>query len=357
MRRGEAQVSSMIAVFLSILLIAVLLTGCEPSTSGGPAVDTDTYVSDAGAQYEPIEVFAQNGMTLMSRPLNWRSAGAEKGTLWRELDVNDATGANFNGVIEYHGEHVYFAMDDNTTIRRIAQTGPAETFFTSQERLASWYVSLGAKYIAACHYPSTHIDIWSTNTGTLVQTINAETYKMAATKDVILAQLGAWSFSGADGADVSTFTAAVIPASFDTSNSPDTSYIVSFVQVQIDKDGHATVSTVPVATGIHIQSWRHFALDPQNEVAAWDTCPSTLETDLRSDNPSSSTDFLTSGTPVNLYVYSLRTNTVHSIAEGPSIVFDPHWIGPGTLEFYDGKERVVRKDIISVFDKDVPSDT
>jgi len=346
----------MIAVFLSTLLIALSLAGCKPSISDGPVVDTSTYVSDAGAQYEPIEVFPQNGMTLMSRPLNWRSTGAEKGTLWRELGVSDATGFNSNGVTQYHGGQFYFAMDDNMTIRRVAQTGVAKTFFTSQERLANWYVSLGAKYIATCHYPSTHIDIRRTDTGTLVQTIKAETYTTAPTKDVILAQFGAWSFSGADGVDVSTFTAAVIPAEFETSSSPspDASSIVSFVQVHIDKHGHSTVSTVPVATGIHIQSWRHFAFDPKNEVAAWDTCPSSLETDLRSDNPSS-IDFLKRGTPVNLYVYSLRTNTAYSIAEGPSVVFDPHWIAPDTLEFYDGKSYIVRENITSVFDKDVPS--
>lgn len=139
MRKWKSQVRSLMAVFLSVLLTTTVLTGCTVST-GEPNAE----VSDAGAQYEPIEVFAQNGMTLMSRPLNWRSTGAEKGTLWRELDVNDATGANFDGVMEYHSGYVYFAMDDNMTIRRIAQTGPATTFFTSHERLATWHVSLGA---------------------------------------------------------------------------------------------------------------------------------------------------------------------------------------------------------------------
>jgi hypothetical protein len=352
MRKWKSQVRSLFGVSLSVLLVAVSLAGCRPSIS-----ETGTYVSDAGAQYEPIEVFPQNGMTLMSRPLNWRSAGAEKGTQWRELDANDATGANFNGVIEYHGGYVYFAMDDNMTIRRIPQTGEAMTFFTSQERLANWHVSLGAKYIAACHYPSTHIDIWSTSTGKLVQTINAKTYKTAATGDVVLAKFGAWSFSGADHADISTFTTAIIPAEFETSNSPSphASDIVSFVQVHIDKHGHPTVSTVSVAAGIHIQSWRHFAFDPKNDVAAWDTCPGSLEIWQSSDNPSSAVDFLGSKVPVDLSVYSLRTGTAHVIAEGPSIVFDPHWVAPGALEFYDGKERVVCKDVTSVFDNDVPS--
>lgn len=354
MRKWKSQVRSLMAVLLSVLLTTTVLTGCTVST-GEPNAE----VSDAGAQYEPIEVFAQNGMTLMSRPLNWRSTGAGKGTLWRELDVNDATGANFDGVMEYHGGYAYFAMDDNMTIRRIAQTGPATTFFTSHERLATWHVSLGGKYIATCHYPNTHIDIWRTSTGALVQTIEANAYGTPAVGEVIFAQFGAWSFSMVGGDDISTFTAAVIPAEFETdiSPSPRASDVVSFVQVHVHTRGRPTLSTVSVAADIRIQSWGHFAFDPACEVAAWDTCPGSLETWLKSDDPSSAVDFLGSKVPVELSVYSLRTGTAHVIAEGPSVVFDPHWTAPGTLEFYDGKNRVTRKDITSVFDKDVPSDT
>jgi len=337
----------MIAMFMSVLLIVTLMAGCRPSTPENPPVDTDSSVIDVGSPFEKIELFTTDGVTLRSRPLDWRSTGAENGALWRTLDAADAIDFNLYNALEYHGGYAYFASMDRKTIRRILQAGPPETVFTSDEPMGDWRVSLGAKYVAIYHQDGRRIDICRVDPRTLVQTIEAQMGNTTGASSAVFDQFGAWNFWAADDANVSTFTAAVIPDDIGGD-------VLSLVQVHIDKNGAPTVSTLAITTGVHIPAGR-FVFDPQNEVIAWDTMPMFFNVDTMRQ-------FAKAGTHTNVYVYTVQTSTAHCIDERPVCDFLPRWVDNGDLEINitptTGGEKpgpfkgsyVVRKDILSAID-------
>lgn len=347
MRITKSRRCSMIATFMSVLLIVTLMAGCRPSTPENPPIDTNSSVSDNGSSYEEIELFTTDGVTLRSRPLDWRSRGAENGELWRTLDAADAIDFNLYNALEYHGGYAYFASMDRKTIRHILQAGPPETVFTNDEPMGDWRVSLGAKYVAIYHQDGKHIDIWRVNPRMLVQTIEAQIGNTTMASTAVFDSFGVWNFWAADDANVSIFTAAVIHDNIGGD-------VLSFVQVHIDKNDAPTVSTVAITTGVHIPAGR-FVFDPQNEVIAWDTMPMFFDVDTMRQ-------FAKAGTHTNLYVYTVQTSTAHCVDERPVCDFLPRWVATGDLEINitttTGDEKpgpfkgnyIVRKDILSAID-------
>jgi len=346
MRTTESRRYSMIATFMSVLLMVTLLAGCRPSTPKIPPVDTESLVIDVGSPFEKIELFATDGVTLRSRPLDWRSRGMENGELWRTLDVADAIESSLYNALEYHGGYAYFASMDRKTIRRILQAGPSETVFTSNEPMGDWRVSLGAKYVAVYHQDGRSIDVWRVDPRALVQTIESQTGNTTGAGSAVFDQFGTWNCSQTD-MGFSTFTAAVV---LDDIGSD----VLSLVQVQIDKKGTPTVATVAIAPGVHIPAGR-FVFDPQNEVVAWDTMPMVFDVETMSR-------LAKAGTHTSLYVYTVRTGTAHCVDERPVCDFLPRWVATGDLEINiratTGGEKpgpfegsyIVRKDILSAID-------
>lgn len=320
MTTTKSRLCSVTATLTSVLLLVALLARCGPSTTVKPPANTGDLVLDAGAQYEQTELFAKNGVTLRSRPTDWRSQGlAEEGTFWRTLNAVDAIDVNLYHAVEYHNYAAYFVSKDGKTVRRVLQFGPSETVFTSDEPVADWRLSPGMKYIAIYRQDSRHIDIWSIDPRKLVQTIEAPTAPLALDhiETGIFDKFGAWNFEpGGDDTDVSTFTAAAIPQTG--------AYVFSLVQFHIDRYNVPTVSTIAVSQKLNIPAGR-FAFDPLSEIIAWDTMPAfSKATDLQK--------FAETGAHTDLYLYSVLTGAKRCIDERPVCDFQPRWLDSSVLE-------------------------
>jgi len=347
MKTTNSRRYSMIATFLSILLMVSLLAGCRPSTPESPPVDTHPPVVDNGSPYEKIELFTIDGVTLRSRPLDWRSTGAENGELWRTLNATDAIDFNLYNALEYHGGYAYFASMDRKTIRRILQAGPPETVFTNNVPMGDWRVSLDAKYVAIYRQDGKHVDVWRVDPRTLVQTIEARAGTATGTANAVFDQFGSWYFSAAADANVSVFTAAVIPNDIGKD-------VLSVVQVHIDKKGIPAVSTIAIAHGVHIPAGL-FVFDPENDVIAWDTMPIFFDLAIQRQ-------FVKARTHTSLYVYTVQTGAAHCVDERSVCDFLPQWVAAGDLEINiratTGNEKpgpfkgnyIVRKDILAAAD-------
>jgi hypothetical protein len=311
-------------------------------------------VNDSGVAFESIELFATDGVELRSRPVDWRSAGGENGTVWRTLDADDRINHDLYHSVEYHGGYAYFAQSDRRTIRRAPQTGTVETVFTNDVPMLDWRVSLGGKYVAIYREDDTHIDVWSTDPRKLVQTIEAQTGAVGEPGNPLFDQFGTWSFLKENGKGVSTFTAAVVP------DAP-AGHVVSLLQVHINETGTSSVEVRHVAeTARNMLSWRGYVFDPQDEIIACDTYPFIVDTD-------SAREFAETGTVTRLCVYSLRNDKIYAVDERSTCRFLPSWIGPGALEFNitptTGAEApgpfkgsyIVRHDILSLIETGSPA--
>lgn len=347
LRTAKPGVYCAIGALMSILLITGLLTGCKPTAP-------TTSVDDSGVAFERIELFTTDGVELRSRPLDWRSAGGENGTVWCTLNADDTINYNLYHSVEYHGGYAYFAQSDRRTIRRAPQTGTVETVFTNDTPMLDWRISLGGKYVAIYREDGTHIDIWSIDPRTLVQTIEAQTGAVGEPGNPSFDQFGTWSFLSENGKSVSTFTAAVVP------DAP-AGHVVSLLQVHIDESGTPSVEVQHIAeTARNMLSWRGYVFDPQDEIIACDTYPFIVNTD-------SARTFAKTGTTTRLYVYSLRNDKIYVVDERSTCRFLPSWIGPGALEFNitptTGTEApgpfkgsyAVRNDILSLIETGLPA--
>jgi len=200
----KPRIHRVIGALMGILLITSLLTGCRLTTP----------VSDSGVAFESIELFTTDGVQLRSRPVDWRSAGGENGTVWRTLDADDTINHDLYHSVEYHGGYAYFVRSDRRTIRRAPQTGTVKTVFANDDPMLDWRVSLGGKYVAIYREDGTHIDIWRIDPRKLVQTIEvpAATDALDGHRTGVFDKFGVWSFeAGGDDLDTSTFTAAAVP--------------------------------------------------------------------------------------------------------------------------------------------------
>lgn len=335
MRTAISRLWSTIALCMAIVLVVTLTAGCSPTTP----------VSDSGVAFESIELFTTNGVELRSRPVDWRSAGGENGTVWRTLDADDTVNHDLYHSVEYHGGYAYFARSDRRTIRRAPQTGTVETVFTNDNPMLDWRVSLGGKYVAIYREDGTHIDIWSIDPRKLVQTMEvpAAPDALDGHRTGIFDKFGMWSFeAGGDDLDTSTFTAAAVPQGG--------GYVFSLVQFRIDRNDVPAVSIIPVSQKLNIPAGR-FAFDPLDEVIAWDTMPVfSKTTDLQT--------FTATGTHTNLYLYSALTGAKRCIDERPVCDFQPRWLTGSDLEENVAPETenpvkyayIVRKDILGATD-------
>jgi hypothetical protein len=330
---------------MTVLLIITMAAGCKPTTPENPAANTDMWMLDSDANRQPIDVFATDSTTLWSRPVDWRSTGAAKGTFWRTLDTGDAIDNSYHP-LEYHVDYAYFVRQDKKTVVRVQQTGSTEVVYTNDEPIGDWRVSLGGQYIAIYSQDYRHIDVWHINPLKLVQMIDAKLDSPSVSDDaVVFDHFGNWGFMNAgDDRSVSILTATVVPNQGGN--------VISFVQFQVDRWGDTTVSTAPVATGVHIPSGGDYAyyFDYQQEVA-WDTWPVF-------PNSKAEQDFLKSGTHTNLYEYSLVTETVHCIDERPTCHFSPNWLGYEGLEINVSSTAqpayIVRKEAAFIADPQSP---
>jgi hypothetical protein len=304
-------------------------------------------VSDSGDAFESIELFTTDGVQLRSRPIDWRSAGGENGTVWRTLDADDTINHDLYHSVEYHGGYAYFVRSDHRTVRRAPQTGTVKTVFTNDEPMLDWRVSLGGKYVAVYREDGTHIDIWSTDPRKLVETIEARTGAVGEPGNPSFDHFGIWDY--ADG--VSTFTASVVTAS-------PQDYVLSFLQVNIDEAGAAApVALSASPAGIPIRSFNTYAFDPEQKIVAWDTYPMVQD-------PGAAERFVRTQSPIALYLYSFTEKHAYQLDVRPVCHFLPKWIRPGVLEFNTAsmasadnlKETyIVRDDILSLIVKATPT--